>query len=400
MVIKGARFPLALGLEGVEGPIGRLPWLGWTLADRQEAAFLEAGLSLLSGPEAALEWGGVALLLREDVALLPDTVKAVVALVATEEGDFSLLPDGRSGGLVDQLRLGDDTPLLAVLRGGEWSPGRLEGLREVRFDAKERLLEIPVPRSQFGAEVVEMPVSDRLLLPMGHWLQLLWANLLGLPPFLWRHVAGRNVVEVAWRLGWAALRTLSLSPVRIGLSLSRIGRGCRIHPSAVVEASWLGDDVTIGANAVVRGAVLAQGASVEDLAVVEASVLGPGARVQRLGMLKYSVMCAGSAHAGLAQLGVLAQESSVKGGALLMDMAPGHQVRVLAHGKLVSAPLGLAGVCVGARTVVGAGVGIAPGRCVPPDLQVVSDPSTLVRSIGPGLQGRVTAVGGRLQVVE
>lgn len=398
-MIRAARVPRPGGVEGVEGPPGELPWLGWRLAERQEQALVEAGVPLVDSPQAALADGATALLLREDVALLPDTVRALVAACEELEGDAGLLPEGRLGGLVDELLLGEAAPLVAVLRGGSWSPERLEDLPVVRFDPVERLMEIPVPASQFGAEAVEIPVSDRILLPMGHWLQLLWANLLGLPPFLWRRLAGRNIVEVMWRVAGGALRTRSVDPVRIGLSLGQRGKGCRVHPSAVVEASWLADDVSIGANAVVRGCVLGRGAAVEDLAVVEASVLGPGARVQRLGMLKYSVLCAGSAHAGMAQLGVLAQGASVKGGALLMDMAPGHRVQVQAGGRLVPAPLGLAGVCVGARTVVGAAVGVAPGRCLPPDLQVVADPGTLVRSVPQGISGRVSARDGRLEPV-
>ena len=63
---------------------------------------------------------------------------------------------------------------------------------------------------------------------------------------------------------------------------------CRIHPTAVVEGCWLGDDVDIGANAVVRASVLADGAAVEELAMVEGCVFGPGARAQRHAMVKYA----------------------------------------------------------------------------------------------------------------
>jgi len=166
-----------------------------------------------------------------------------------------------------------------------------------------------------------------------------------------------------------------------------------------VEGCWLGDDVQIGANAVVRGSVLAAGATVEDLAVVEACVLAPGARVQRLGMVKYSVLGERAAHAGMMQLGVLDRDAAVKGGALLMDMAPGQEVRVSTASGLRAVPLGLAGVCVGAATVIGAGVGVAPGRRVPAGLEVVADPGRLVRRIPDGLTGRVTARNGTLEPV-
>ncbi len=398
-MIKAWLRPLGIEPEGVEGPFALLPWLGWRLGERQEFALAKAGVPLVDDPSPVLAAGECLLVLREDVALLPDTIEALVSLVATLEDDSELRPDGRTGGLLDQLCFDEHGPLAAVLFGGAYEPARLEQLPRVTWDARERLLEVPVPRGQFGAEVIEIPVSDRLMLPTSHWLQLLWANLLALPPFLWRELAGRNILEVAWRVAGGALRTQSLSPVRIGTSLGRRGRGCRVHPSAVVEASWLGDDVVVGANAVVRGAVLGNGAVVEDLAMVEASVLGPGARVQRQGMAKYSILCARSSHAGVMQLGVLAQDAAVKSNALLMDMDPGQQVRVRAGDRLVGAPLGLAGVCVGPRSVVGAGVGIAPGRRLPADLEVVMDPADIVRSIPEGVSGRVSAVDGRLHPV-
>ena len=389
------RFP-GPALEGVSGTAGALPWLHLTLAERQERALLECGLRLhtVEGPPPP----GPLLAMREDAAIAAATVQDFLAAVAGRTTDAVARLGGRSGGLAAEIGLAaPDEPLLAWLPdGGEITPERLLAAEVVEIDPQERLLEVPVPREQFGAEVLELPLTERLLLPCHHWLQLLWVNLLGMPPFLWRELAGRNVVEVLWRAGWAALRAGSLSPLAVGAKLGRRGRGCRIHPSAVVEGCWLGDNVQIGACAVVRGCVLGDGAVVEDLAMAELSVMAPGARLQRQAMLKFSVAGAGASMGGVMPLGVLDREAAVKRGALMMDMAFGQQIRVRHRGTLVEAPVGLAGVCVGARALVGAGVKVAGGRALPPDLQIIGE-ADLVTRVPEGLAGRVLVRAGGLE---
>jgi hypothetical protein len=57
-------------------------------------------------------------------------------------------------------------------------------------------------------------------------------------------------------------------------TLNRIGKGCLIHPTAIIEGSVIGDNVTIGANAIVRCSVVGAGSTIQDQATVMYSVLG------------------------------------------------------------------------------------------------------------------------------
>lgn len=130
--------------------------------------------------------------------------------------------------------------------------------------------------------------------------------------------------------------------------------------------------------------------------MVEGSVLAPGARVQRQGMVKYSVLGPRSAAAGDMQLGMLDREAAAKKTSVLMDMSLGQGVRVMADGEAHPAPLGIAGVCVGAGSVVGAGVRIAPGRVIPPGVTIAPPPAHVVRRIPEGLAGVVHVHDGTL----
>ena len=90
------------------------------------------------------------------------------------------------------------------------------------------------------------------------------ASLLGLR-LLWRHLAGRNVAEVA-----GACSGRPSAPAGAAVAVVPTNRRVWCHsPTAVVEGCWLGEGVTVGAGAVLRASVLADGASVEDLAMVE-----------------------------------------------------------------------------------------------------------------------------------
>lgn len=375
-----ARFPLSRPLDGLDGAVGDLPWLGLPLAERQDRAFVENGLELVAFEALG---GGSRLVVREDVALTPGAVKAMLeAISADGTEDFAWRAEGRVGNLAHELAFGREEPLLVFLApGGAATVERIAAAPLRDQPAEERLIEFPLAEGQFSADVLELPLTERLVLPAGHWVQLLWANLLGMGPWLYRTLGGNNVVTLAWRLFWAVVRARSLQPQAVAAQYRRIGKGCRIHPSAVVEASWIGDGVEIGPNAVVRGSILADGAKVEPLALVEGCVMGRGATVQRLALAKFSVLCDRSMVGGDVQLAVLGAGAAVKRGAQLFDQAFDQAPRVRVGESLHGAPLGLIGVGVGARSLVGAGVRVAPGRAVPSDLQLVVDTNHVVRRL-------------------
>ncbi len=392
--VVAGRFEDGVLAEGLAGPVTERTWMGKTVGERAEWAFLEAGIPFES--ELAQHEDKGRFLVRSDVVLTRDAVAAFAEAVG--ESDARWTTDGRLANFLADLSFGDEGPWLVYLAPGvPVTEERIQAAHPLTIDSKERTLEVPLSEEHHGASHVELPISDRLVMPTGHWLQLLWANLLGLGPYLWRTLMGRNIVEVFFRAGWAALRAGSLRPHRIGAQLGRVGKGCRIHPSAVVEGCWIGDGVEIGANAVIRGSVLSDGAAVEDLAMVEFSVLAPMARVQRQAMVKFSVLGLGSAAGGLMQLGTLDRHSALKRTGVLMDVSFGQGVQVSVRDKLYAAPLGMAGVCVGERTTVGAGVQIAAGRCVPPNIQIVPGAASTVVRIPAGLEGLVTVADGSLE---
>jgi len=180
-------------------------------------------------------------------------------------------------------------------------------------------------------------------------------------------------------------------------ALKRVEAGVRIQPSAVVEGCWLQKGATVGPGAVVRGCVLGPTASIEAQALASFTVLGQGAVLQRRGWIQFGVVHEGAAVGGAMQMGVLGPKASFKHGSYLMDQNRDQSVGVLVDGVRIPAPLGLLGVGVGARSVIGSGVWVAPGRSVGPDQIILASKDKVLVNPEPGLAGAFAVENGRLR---
>ena len=286
----------------------------------------------------------------------PAAVEAALALGGG--ADVRAVPQGRV--------CSPGAAILVPHGGGPVDAGRWQAATERGFDAKEH--ELPWA----GEKLV---VADAWMFHVTHWVDLLWANLLALGPWLW------GELSAPWRVAWAAIRAGSLRPEAVAGGLVRRGPEAWVHPAATVEFSVLGPGARIGAGAVVRGCVLGEGAVVEELAMVEGCVIGAGAKIQRQAMAKFSVVESGAAHAGVLQLGVLGAGAQVRQGAVCFDQSLGAPVRFKRAGQLQVAPRGMLGVCVGPGACLGQGVRVAAGRVVPAGVTVLPDPASVLHRV-------------------
>ncbi len=358
-VVEHPRGTPVVGLE--EGP---LPLWGGPLQDAVAVAAAEAGLEL--GPYE----GGEALVVRTPCALGPGALEAALDAGRGHGRDVAFRLEGETGAWAERVAVETREPGLFYLAvgGTEELAQRLAAAPDVALEPDEKVFPLELP-----GHTVQLAVSRRLVVPVGHWVELLWANLLGLGPWLWERLLHRNPGVAAAKLGWAALRATSGDPDRVASKVNHIDRTARVHPTATIQGSWLGPKARVGAGAVVRGAVLGEGAKVEELAICDATVLGPGALVERQGMVKYAVLGEGAVVGGVVQLGVVGPGASFKRGAYGLDQALSGAVRVKTSHGLVPAPAGFLGICLGAGAQVGTGVRVAPGRALPAGVTVVAD---------------------------
>ena len=292
----------------------------------------------------------------------------------------------------------------------------------VVVDPLEQTRAVLVPRvyAEPGSNGITFSGCARIALHLTHRTHLLQLNL---------DVLGADFLAMQSNKARLALRYLwdRVTPGRA--LLSKIGARCTIHPTAIVEACRIGDDVEIGAYAIVRGSVIGDGAQIEDGAHLHLSVLGARARIARQTAVFLCLLMEG-AHSASAvmQTCVLGRHAATVSDSWMLDvrvaevaegadgLLPGRSQPVLVEagaghpreGTFVDSGSRLLGCTVGHETMVAAGVVVAPGRSLPGRATIVGPIHNLVlrpalphadaRDGGGGVfrvvDGRLERVGG------
>lgn len=369
-------------------PAAEAPLQGGTLAQFQREALAACGLPppADAGPGPTLYMGDDLLIGRRLLAEFVERARDVgsgravlelePAVFTREYAPLQDTPAGPGGG-----------PLMPLWWSSEGGPApetpddpRYE---PVRLSVKERVMRIPVPAHWFGKDELELPMTGRPALRVRHWMHLLFANRIA--------ASERWLRAPAWqrglRIGWALLRSVVPTPARVLRNLSDIGKGCQIHPTAVIEASTLGDGVRVGAHAVVRFSRVGEGSFLMDGANVAFSTLGPRCTVSTHCGVSFSLLHEeATAAQTLLQMSVLGRRAITTGLGLITDMKMGGgEVSVVDHGRLVSSGQRFLGGAVGHEAILGSGIWIAHGREIPNGYVVVRSPDAILHKIPAGL---------------
>ncbi len=387
-----------------ELPVGRLPVLNQPLAEAQAQALAENGLQLVDAPPA-----GEPCLLYSDRAYFNGA--ALRRLLAAGQGQARLL-DAELWRTVGPLQPAARPGLqeLAVVPDGRGPEGALAealllgALPELVLELGLRDLgpELPRPHPAMAHALRPVKVGEAVVHTLSHWSHLLRANQLALGA-LGEAARARFEASGPLRRAVEVLRVLaqagSADPSRVAAALTQRGAGCKIHPTASVEACLLGEGVEIGAYSLVRGCVLGPGAKVEEHATVLSSVLGPRAHVGRYGFCHLNLLMqeARISTGGGYQASVFGEGCFMAWGATALDMSFGREVMVEQQGALVPSGHHLLGVAIGPRAVVGNRVRLQHGVSVPADAVLVGPADDLLRGWGPSPveAGPHRAVAGR-----
>jgi acetyltransferase-like isoleucine patch superfamily enzyme len=257
-----------------------------------------------------------------------------------------------------------------------------DGPPPVPVDLDEKRFRVPVPRQYFGDEGLEVGLTARAVLCVRHWVHVLRVNQVAAGAAFRATRPLRGALAVLW----AALRAFSCNRWKVLGKLNRVGKGCDVHPTAVVEGSTLGPGCLVGPGARVRFSTLGAGVQVLPGAGVEFSTLGAGAMVASNCNVNFCVLYPGAAACQyLLQLSVLGRDVVTTGAAFSMDMHFTRDVHVEKDGRLEPAGTRFLGCCLGHGVTLGTGFWLAPGRAVPNGYVVVRDPSAVLARIPPGL---------------
>jgi len=388
-------------------------WLvvGTSVAERQRAALPEI---VTRAPPA----GEPVLVLPDDLLVSKAFVDAFVAIASTRDGSRPLiaclgpgaaatrsagrsaLPPGPDGSLPVPLLLWQGTQAPAPSTLGAILEASLEA-EAVVVDPEDQSREIEVPRAYAdeGKSTITASATTRIAIHLRHRTHLLQANLDWLGGEFVGNLGRKSKLLLALRFVWE--RFLRPGPRRL---FSSIGKGCKIHPTAIVEASKLGPGCEIGAYAIVRASVLGAGCTVEDAAHVHMCVADDGARVGRQTATFACYFMEGShSTQGMVQMSVLGRHTATTRASWFMDVRfDGGNVRVEAPSHdpgagMLDAGTRFLGCDAGHETIVGAAVMVAPGRMLPSRAKVIADPSGVASKLDASIDP-LDAGGGVLVV--
>ena len=417
MQLKAYRWRRGVRLEGLgdlarDAPIGNRP-----LAERQREVFAAEGFAIADVDSPAEIRDREFLVFVDNLYVSPALLRTFLKArrreaprtpcvqLAVADGPFTAFSQfaGEQPPVAAGSRRGYRYGLYACRLESPSSIAALDGAEPLLVDAGQRRLTLPFSSRLPTMSDLHVPVTDRVAFELTSWVHLWMANLTFIAvAFMGRVRSGRGLVWLAGRAALGALTAFSLRPYSIALSILGQwvvrGRGCRIHPSAVVEASILGRGVDIGPQCVVRGSILGDRVRVLEQSVVDGSVLGDDVLVNPQGLVKVTVAYPRAVFNWI-QAGVVGESAFLGALCRPLDMKVEGEVRVRHRGRLVGTGLSFLGCCIGHRSFVSADSVIAPGRLIPNDHRIVSDDSRHIREVPEGLpiDGLLVDRSGRVQ---
>ncbi|MBI2372571.1 MAG: hypothetical protein HYV07_01100 [Deltaproteobacteria bacterium] len=395
------------------GDHAREMWFaGETIAQTQDRAFAHVGFEVVraADPKSAIDAAREAL--GRPVILMLDRIyvseKALRDFLKTSEktGAPSALALSINASVEYTLPLQDirrdgDTVVHDVVRidGAklpETSTDPVAFMHEVRDAARiclvpkrEIVVEVPLPViGERDQAKMRYPITSTIVVSIEHWIHVLELNQISFG-ILWMELIRRRPV---WALS-RALSAFSWSFDRILMRMVARGRNVRIHPTAHVSASILGDEVVVGAHVTVKNSFVGAGTVLSDHAVLLNTVIGPKSLVTENTFL---VSCASFPEVSVGnyklQVSLIGRGAYINAWASFVDARFDGHVKVSHRGQLVSSERSFLGSVIGHRAKMASKVLIQPGREIPNDTIVVMRPDEVVSIVPRDLPAGVPLV--------
>jgi hypothetical protein len=161
--------------------------------------------------------------------------------------------------------------------------------------------------------------------------------------------------------------------------MNKIGRNCQIHPTAVIEASVLGDNVCVGAHAVVRYSHIGSGCQLSDNVAVIYCVMGKNNVISNSNYLACDLFFDDVfVINGPYQFSVFGNHAAVFAVINCDIRLDQKNIRIPADVGILDSNQSLLGIAYGHHARVGGGNIIAPGRIVP-NHSIINPPGHIIK---------------------
>jgi len=233
---------------------------------------------------------------------------------------------------------------------------------------------IPMPKHVCGANQYSIPMSDKLIIQINHWVNLWVANILSL-----LEIGARLQKKSIIRKTVLAIKAMSFNRWTILSQLNKIGENCDIHPTAYIEGSTIGDNVTVGAGAIIKESVIGKDAFIGNGVIIEESVVGEKSTILS-GHILYSVLYPGTfTVTQMISASLIGRDTFLGSGVIPTDFRlDGKSVAVMRDGIKVDTGNTFVGVCIGHEVYLGSGCIVAPGRIIPNGMRITPDKNRII----------------------
>ncbi len=287
--------------------------------------------------------------------------------------------------LVDHHRVVHDVILTDAAHLPAHDADAVAWIRRFREDAlfvdvlmREVVIEAPLPviGERKGA-VLRYPLTSTLVVSIEHWTHILWLNQIAFG-VRWIELMRRRPLWAAWR----AATAFSLDAERILMRLVSKGKNVRVHPTATLMGSIIGDNVTIGPHVTVKNSIVGAGTTLLDHSALVNSVVGQNNLITENTFMVSTVTYPDATVGNYKlQVSLIGRGAYVNAWAGFVDAKFVGHVAVAHRGGLASTERQFLGSVVGHRARVAAKVLIHPGREIPNDALIVMRPDEVVSTI-------------------
>lgn len=147
---------------------------------------------------------------------------------------------------------------------------------------------------------------------------------------------------------------------------NKIGKNCRIHPTAILEGCVIGDNVEVGPYSYLRSAVIDDDVVLRENTSIKMSYIGKAAFVMSSDIVNSYVGEEASIITPMLYNTVFGERSFVSGGSGFADFNVGSgDIVATINGEDIPTGLNYLASCVGDDCFIGANMIFSPGRCIP-----------------------------------
>jgi carbonic anhydrase/acetyltransferase-like protein (isoleucine patch superfamily) len=402
--LKGYIVKTGLTLEPFGDPVSEAMIGNETLVSTQERALRGAGIqpvTIISPAELA---PGPAVILFDRVYVSDKLMKDFVK--TAPEGGTSVLGLGRcisvdfNIAIQDVIAEGDDVFYSCFLVhdaskfAGTTNAASLEraladSSTRLKVPMREMSATFRMPTLSRESKVMRFPITSSVAAHVVHWVTLLRLNTLQWG-IRWMEQMRSDRIGTAAMSARAMLKAAAVNPYKILSGINVVGAGCSIHPTAYIEGSFLGDNVTVGAGATIRNSLVGSGAVIGDQGYLMNSVIGGDCFVTDGTALIWVMSYPGTSIGNIKmQMSLVGRDTYLGVWCSFLDAKFLGDVMVEHRGGLVSSGTSFLGSCIGHNCRMGGKVLIMPGRSIPngtfmvtrPDESIVSIPEKLPAGI-------------------